>query len=119
MTSVRPHFAIQHKWDRAFFLSFLAACWLGVITDFGPAVAARFSGHEDYPASVVLQIHAIIFPGWLVLFTLQVLPTGLRRPALHRALGLAGFAFIPAMAITAVWSEILSQRFYSVDDPRN
>ncbi len=92
---------------------------LGVIMGFGPAVAARFSDHEDYPASVVLQIHAIIFPGWLVLFTLQVLPVGLRRPALHRALGLAGFAFIPAMAIAAVWSEILSQRFYSVDDPRN
>jgi uncharacterized membrane protein YozB (DUF420 family) len=92
-------------------------CWLGVIMGFAPAVTARFTGHEDYPASVILQIHAITFSAWLVLLTLQVLLIGLRTPAIHRLLGLTGFVFMPVMVVTSVWSEILSQRFYSVNDP--
>lgn len=112
-------FAPQHPWDRNFHLAFVAVCWLGVIMGFAPAVAARFSGLEDYPASIVLQIHAIIFPAWMVLWTAQVLLVRLRRLAWHRLLGLAAVAFIPIMSVTGVWSEILSQRFYSPTDPAN
>ncbi len=84
-----------------------------------PAVTARFTGHADYPASFILQLHAIVFPGWLVLLTVQALLIGIRRPALHRLLGLTGFVFVPVMVVTGVWSEILSQRHYSVTDPAN
>jgi hypothetical protein len=121
MTTALPRraFAPQHPWDRAFFLGFVAACWLGVIMGFAPAVTARFTGHEDYPASLILQVHAIVFPAWLVLLTVQVLLIGLRKPAWHRLLGLTGLAFIPVMVVTGVWSEILSQRHYSPNDPGN
>lgn len=112
-------FAAQHPWDRNFHLAFVAVCWLGVIMGFAPAVTARFSGVEDYPASIVLQIHAIVFSAWMVLLTLQVVLVRARRLAWHRRLGLTALVFIPVMVVTGVWSEILSQRFYSVDDPGN
>lgn len=114
-----PTFAPQHPWDRNFHLAFIAACWLGVLMGFAPTVAARFSGIEDYPASVVLQIHAIAFSAWMVLLTAQVLLIRVRRLAWHRLLGLTAFGFIPVMVVTGVWAEILSQRFYSPNDPDN
>ena len=118
-TRAEPIFAPQHPWDRNFHLAFVATCWLGVIMGFAPAVAARFSGIEDYSASIVLQIHAIIFPAWMVLLTAQVLLIRVRKLAWHSPLGLTALAFIPVMVVTGIWSEILSQRFYSPDDPNN
>ena len=33
----RRRFIAHHKWDRNFFLAFLALCWLGVLMGFVPA----------------------------------------------------------------------------------
>ncbi|MFN7164084.1 MAG: hypothetical protein ACK4P2_04630 [Hyphomonas sp.] len=110
-------FAAWHRWDRNFFLAFVAACWLGVIMGFYPAVEARFTGRADYPASIVLQIHAIVFPAWLVLLTLQVALIRARHTELHRLLGLTSLAFIPVMTVTGFQAEVLAQRFYAPDDP--
>lgn len=105
-----------HRWDRNFFLAFVAACWLGTVMGFAPAVIARFTGQADYKASIVLQVHAFAYPGWLVLLTLQVLLIRLKRPALHQLLGLSALGLIPVMAVTGVWSEILAQRFRGPED---
>lgn len=110
-------FQPYHRWDRNFFLAFVAICWLGTVMGFAPAVIARFTGQADYKASIVLQVHAFAYPGWLVLLTLQVFLIRLKRPALHQLLGLGALALIPVMAVTGVWAEIHSQRFYGPEDP--
>lgn len=118
MTNSAPaRFAPYHPWDRAFFLAFVLACWIGTVMGFAPAVIARFTGEADYQASLILQVHAFAYPGWLVLLTLQVLLIRLKRPHLHRRLGLSALALIPVMAVSGVWAEIHSQRFYGPDDP--
>jgi hypothetical protein len=109
-------FAPFHRWDRTFFFGFVAACWLGTVMGFAPAVIARFSGEAAYKASLVLQVHAFAYPGWLVLLTLQVLLIRTQRAALHRVLGLAALGLIPVMAVTGVWAEILAQRFLGPQD---
>ena len=115
----RKRFAAFHKADRTFFLLFLAACWLGVAMGFAPAIAKRFAGHADYPAPLILQVHAFAFIGWMLLLTAQIALIRVRRVAVHRSLGLIGFALVPLMAVSALASEIYAQRFHIAHPPNN
>ena len=63
----RRRFIAYHKWDRNFFLAFLALCWLGVLMGFTPAATKRYAGHADYPAPLILEIHAFAFSAWMAL----------------------------------------------------
>lgn len=114
-TGIRS-FATYHEWDRNFFLSFAAICWLGVIMGFTPATMERIAGKADYVAPLLLHVHAVTFVGWLLLLTTQVGLIRRHNLALHKNLGLASMILIPVMAVTAVLSEVHSQRFY-IDHP--
>ncbi len=107
----RRRFIAFHKWDRNFFLLFLAFCWLGVLMGFQPAVAKRIAGHADYPAPLILQIHALAFSAWMILLTTQIALIRTRRPQLHMKLGIVAVGLIPLMAVSGFLSEVYSQRF--------
>jgi uncharacterized membrane protein len=111
----RRRFLAYHKWDRNFFLTFLAVCWLGVLMGFSPAAMKRFAGTPDYPAPLVLEIHAFAFSAWMALLTAQIALIRSCRPRLHMKLGLVAVALIPVMAVSAFLSEIYSQRFRTAD----
>ena len=113
----RRRFIAYHKWDRNFFLAFLALCWLGVLMGFTPAVMQRYRGHADYPAPLILQIHAMAFSAWMALLTAQIALIRVRRPQLHMKLGLIGFALVPLMAVSGSLSEVYSQRFRFTHPP--
>ena len=115
--SARRRFLAYHQWDRNFFLAFLAACWLGVLMGFTPAAIKRYAGHADYPAPLILEIHAFAFCAWMVLLTAQIALIRTRRPRLHMKLGLVGFALVPLMAISGALSEVYSQRFRFAHPP--
>lgn len=119
MTTATTAFQPSHAWDRNFYLAFVLICWLGVIMGFAPAVSGRLQGQADYPAPLVLHVHAAAFVGWLVLLTSQVGLIRLRRTATHRRMGLIGVALLPVMLVTALVSEVYSQRFYVSRDPEN
>ena len=108
---LRRRFAAYHKHDRTFFLVFLALCWLGVLMGFVPAAQSRLTGHADYPAPMILQIHAASFSAWMVVLTAQILLIRAQRPRLHMKLGMVSVALIPLMTVTALFSEIYSQIF--------
>lgn len=108
-----------HAWDRSFFLGFVAVCWLGVFMGFAPAVAGRLQGQADYAAPIVLHLHAAAFVGWLVLLTSQAALVRIGRVATHQAMGWIGVVLVPVMAVTALVSEVYSQRFYADRDPEN
>ena len=112
-------FAAFHKSDRDFFLGFVCACWLGVIMGFMPAVTKRISGQADYPAPLILEIHAMAFCAWLVLLAIQTGLVRKRRMALHMTLGLTAIALIPLMATSALLSEVYTQRFHLTHPPDN
>ena len=114
---MRPRFAAYHKWDRNFYLAFLAASWLGVLMGFVPAAAKRFQGHASYPAPLILEIHAFAFSAWMVLLTAQIGLIRARRPKLHMKLGLIAIALIPIMAISGSLSELYGQRFRLAHQP--
>jgi uncharacterized membrane protein len=115
----RRRFIAFHKWDRNFFLIFLAVCWLGVALGFIHPALKRYAGQADYPAPLILQIHATSFAAWLLLLTAQITLIRTRNPLLHMKLGLIGFALVPIMAVSAFFSEVYSQRFYFVHPPNS
>jgi uncharacterized membrane protein len=120
--SARPkgrRFVAHHKWDRSFFLLFLAACWLGVVMGFTPAIEKRWAGHADYPAPLILQVHAFAFTAWLLLLSAQVALVRVRQVRVHQSLGLVGFGLVPVMAVTALGAEIYTQRFHAAHPPNN
>src|SRR3954468_8268211 len=82
---------------------------------FSPAAMKRFAGAPDYPAPLVLEIHAFAFSAWMTLLTAQIALIRSRRPRLHMKLGLVAVALIPVMAVSAFLSEIYSQRFRTAD----
>jgi uncharacterized membrane protein len=110
-------FVAFHKWDRNFFLVFLAVCWLGVLMGFVPAAVQRHAGHADYPAPLILEVHAVAFSAWMALLTAQIALIRVRRPQLHMKLGLIAVALIPLMAVSAFLSEVYSQRFRLAHPP--
>lgn len=113
----RRRFIAHHHWDRNFFLIFLGICWLGVLMGFTPAAMQRYSGHADYPAPLILKMHAFAFSAWMALLTTQILLIRTRRPLIHMKLGLVGVALIPLMATSAFLSELYSQRFRLTHPP--
>lgn len=112
-------FASYHRYDRAFFASFVAVCWLGVAMGFAPASAARIVGKADYVAPLVLHVHAVAFVGWLLLLTSQVLLIRWGKTATHRLIGPLGALLIPVMALSGFFAEVYSQRFYLMHPPNS
>ena len=82
--------------DRNAFLALTALVWVGVVSGFGTDSFDHVSKYGlDYP--LIVHAHAMVFVGWLVLFTVQVSLIRAGRSDLHRRLGLiyisdAGFA---------------------------
>jgi hypothetical protein len=99
-------FAPQHPWDRNFYLCMVALAWLGILRGFGGEIATHLAQHK--PAfALIVHFHAIVFVGWLVMFTVQILLVRTKRLAVHKRLGfaligLAGLMVIlgPATALT-------------------
>jgi hypothetical protein len=100
-------------------MAFLAVCWLGVLMGFVPAALKRHAGHADYPAPLILEIHAFAFSAWMALLTAQILLIRGRRPRVHMRVGMIGVALVPIMAISAFLSEVYSQRWRFVHPPNS
>ena len=112
-------FLAWHRWDRQFFLFYTLAAWGAVLVGFFPSVSARFDGHADYPAPVILQLHVFAFTAWLCLLTAQIMLVRTGRRHIHQLLGFAGAALIPILVVTGIGAELHSQRFYSPSNPEN
>jgi hypothetical protein len=93
--------------DRTPSAVWLGLLWLGMILGFGVDFS-RFL-HETPPAPRILYVHAVVFTGWMLLLTTQVLLVLGDRIAWHRKLGwfLAGWACL--MVILGPWGAMASQ----------
>lgn len=82
-------FKSYHPWDRNFFLVMIGFAWIAVLSGFiNDIIKLNAEGRLHFP--FVVHIHAVIFFGWLLLFTLQVLLIRSGNFQLHKKLGIAG-----------------------------
>ena len=93
--------------DRTPSAVWLAILWLGMIVGFGLDLH-RFR-HETPPAPTILYVHAVVFTGWMILLTAQVLLVLRNRIAWHRTLGwfVAGWACL--MIVLGPWAAMAGQ----------
>jgi hypothetical protein len=101
-------FAPYHKWDRNAFLVLAGLIWLGIVMGFGPVILKHLQTGQPYP--LIIHFHAAFFVGWLLLMTTQVLLIRVRRPDLHRKLGIAGMAMAPVMVVLGTAAGIIVER---------
>ena len=102
-------FAPYHKWDRTFFLAFAAMAWVSIVMGFGPGVKGQLTGQSPFPHWIV-HVHAVVFSGWLVLFTVQAWLIRSRRLDIHRKLGLSAAGMVPVMVILGIATTLVSRR---------
>jgi len=102
-------FAPRHQADRNAFLALLVLAWAGIVSGFGLDVNDHIR-HANYTYPLITHVHALVFTGWLVLFTIQVLLIRRHRPDLHRRLGLAMAWLIPLMVVVALATAWTAQR---------
>ena len=64
-------FAPFHRYDRNFFLAYVALIWLGILMGFGGDIVDHIKSHAPaFP--LIVHVHAAIaFVGWLVVLTIQ------------------------------------------------
>lgn len=91
--------------ERRFYGGMAAAILLTNIVGFAPSYYLR-GLVEPYapvlPTTPLVHLHGALFSGWILLFVAQVGLVGARRADLHRKLGLAAFALLPAMIVVGL-----------------
>lgn len=99
-------FAPFHRWDRNFFLLMVALIWLGILMGFVPEIIRHTQMNKPaYP--LVVHIHALVFVGWLLLLTTQLLLIRSGRVDIHKRLGVAGMVLAPLMVVLGLATSII------------
>ncbi len=84
--------------DRLAFLTLTALVWVGVLSGFGTESVLHIRQHGlDYPP--IVHLHAVVFVGYLALFTAQVALISANRLDLHKRLGLVGAGLAASMPV--------------------
>lgn len=109
MTVGSARFAPRARWDRDFFILFVALIWLGILMGFVPEIAAHIRMHKPaYP--LVVHIHAAAFVGWLCLLTTQVALIRGGRVDIHRKLGIFGAVLASTMMVLGLATSVIVDR---------
>lgn len=110
-------FAPRHAGDAWFFPAMTALTWLGVIAGFGgEMLRLSHEGRLSYP--LIVHVHAAVFTGWLVLFTVQVALARRREVALHRRLGLWAMGVAALMVVLGL-ATAFSMQVHNFGTPRS
>jgi len=104
----RP-FAPRYPADGNAFLALLVLTWAGIVGGFGLDVIDHVR-HSTRAYPMIVHVHALLFTGWLVLLTVQMMLVRGRRLDLHRRLGLAMAWLIPVMVVVALATAWTVQR---------
>ncbi len=102
-------FPPYHKWDRNFFLIYVALIWLGIVMGFGGDIQDHIEKHKPaYP--LIVHFHAVAFVGWMFVLTAQVLLIRRRQHDLHRKLGIAAMMLAASMIVLGLATAIIVQQ---------
>jgi hypothetical protein len=91
--------------ERRFYLGMGFAILAVLFAGFAPSFYLRgmVPAYAPYlPMTPLVLLHGMLFTAWLLLFIAQVSLISARRTDIHRRLGIAGFALLPAMVVVGL-----------------
>ena len=77
-------------WDRRFYLVMALAAETVLFLGFSHSYYLRFHYPASRPLSLLVQVHGLVFTSWMIYFIAQTALIAVKRPALHRRLGVFG-----------------------------
>jgi hypothetical protein len=108
----------RNRSDRLFHVGMALAMLLAVFIGFAPTFYLR-SAHTGVPLPPLVQLHGILFSGWMLLLLAQTVLVANGQTAVHRRLGVIGAILAPALfvvgAMTAIAAVGRGQQFKGID----
>jgi len=102
-------FPLRHPWDRAFHLVMLLLVWAAIVSGFAyHNITKLMAGQLTYPW--IVHLHGVVFAGWLLLLTAQMLFVRRGQVALHRRIGVFGAGMAAVMVLLGVATAIVTER---------
>jgi len=86
------------KYDRYFFSAMVLLIVVLVAVGFAPKYYAAGVFRAPLPSRII-HFHAAVFSAWILLLAVQTALVSVRRVAVHRTLGVAGFFLAPLVVI--------------------
>jgi uncharacterized membrane protein YozB (DUF420 family) len=109
---------VRSRSDRLFHVGMAIAMLVTVFVGFAPTFYLRLA-HTSLPLTPLVQVHGILFSGWMLLLLAQTVLVASGRTAVHRRLGMAGAVLAVALfvvgAMTAIAAARRGQAFQGVD----
>jgi hypothetical protein len=101
-------FPSQHPLDRNFFLLMISFAWLALLSGFiNDAYLLTAAGRFHFPW--IVHLHALVYWGWMVLFTAQLLYIRKNQFQLHKKLGMAGVAMAVMVVIMGIATALITE----------
>lgn len=95
--------------ERWFFAGMAIAIVLSIVAGFLPSYFLRGvidPGHPLAPMTPLVHLHGALFTCWMLLFLAQVLLVANGRTDIHRRLGIAAVALLPALIVVATLASL-------------
>ncbi len=111
MEKTSPPFAASHPWDHAFYLIWTTIAWISLLMGFGPLFLSHLAGKTPFLPWIV-HVHAAVFFGWMILFTVQIWLIKSKRAALHMRLGMTAAGLVPVMVVLGLITNYVMRRYH-------
>jgi hypothetical protein len=96
--------------DAGFYLTMVLISAAIIFVGFAPSFYLKSVIHAPPPLSLLTMTHGVVFTGWLLLFITQAALIAVKRPALHRQLGMMGALLFGIVAVLGMWTAIVAAR---------
>ena len=100
---------VRSRSDRLFHVGMAMAMLVTVFVGFAPSFYLR-PAYTSLPLSPLVQVHGVLFTGWMLLLLVQTMLVAGGRTAVHRRLGMAGAALAPALFVVGATTAIVAAR---------
>ncbi len=96
--------------DRRFYLGMALVCTLLIFVGFSRSYYLKAHFPLSPSLSLLVQIHGAVFTLWMLYFILQTVLIAVRKPRIHRTLGILGVAIASAMVILGLAVSVTGMR---------
>ena len=104
---VRKNYAAS---DRRFYLAMALTCTLLIFAGFGRTYYLKAHFPLSPKLSLLVHVHGFVFTLWMLYFVLQTALIAVRKPRLHRNLGIFGTVLAGAMVVLGLAVAVTGMR---------